>query len=148
MSVNDIIKDEKLLHPKVFEKLQLLKKELDKLNIQYNISETYRSPERQDFLKKTGKSNASQFSSYHQLCLAFDIYPLTIDRKKIDESQYNKIGEIGVKIGLEWGGNWKSIVDKPHFQLKLYNIEQFKNGTAAKEDKFFVKLYNDYLKSK
>ena len=28
-----------------------------------------------------------------------------------------RVGAIGVSIGLEWGGNWKSIVDKPHFQL-------------------------------
>jgi hypothetical protein len=27
------------------------------------------------------------------------------------------IGEEGQKLGLEWGGSWKSIIDKPHFQL-------------------------------
>ena len=30
---------------------------------------------------------------------------------------FSRVGAIGVSIGLEWGGNWKSIVDKPHFQL-------------------------------
>ena len=29
----------------------------------------------------------------------------------------NVVGKIGQSIGLEWGGSWKSIVDKPHFQL-------------------------------
>ena len=29
----------------------------------------------------------------------------------------NVVGKIGESIGLEWGGSWKSIVDKPHFQL-------------------------------
>ena len=30
---------------------------------------------------------------------------------------FTKVGKIGVGLGLEWGGNWKSIPDKPHFQL-------------------------------
>ena len=24
----------------------------------------------------------------------------------------------GMDLGLEWGGNWTSIVDQPHFQLR------------------------------
>ncbi len=29
-----------------------------------------------------------------------------------------KIAPVGKSLGLEWGGDWKSIVDNPHFQLK------------------------------
>lgn len=29
---------------------------------------------------------------------------------------WDEIGEIGVSIGLEWGGNWKEFLDRPHFQ--------------------------------
>jgi hypothetical protein len=29
----------------------------------------------------------------------------------------SRVGATGVAIGREWGGNWKSPVDKPHFQL-------------------------------
>jgi peptidoglycan LD-endopeptidase CwlK len=25
---------------------------------------------------------------------------------------------LGMDLGLEWGGSWKSIVDEPHFQLR------------------------------
>jgi peptidoglycan L-alanyl-D-glutamate endopeptidase CwlK len=25
---------------------------------------------------------------------------------------------LGTDLGLEWGGNWKTIVDEPHFQLR------------------------------
>jgi peptidoglycan LD-endopeptidase CwlK len=25
---------------------------------------------------------------------------------------------LGQELGLEWGGNWTSIVDEPHFQLR------------------------------
>ena len=29
---------------------------------------------------------------------------------------FSKVGAIGKSIGLEWGGDWKTPVDKPHFQ--------------------------------
>jgi len=32
------------------------------------------------------------------------------------------IGKLGKKQGLVWGGNWKTIVDKPHFQLSAKDI--------------------------
>jgi peptidoglycan L-alanyl-D-glutamate endopeptidase CwlK len=28
------------------------------------------------------------------------------------------VGVLGMELGLEWGGNWTSIVDQPHFQLR------------------------------
>jgi peptidoglycan L-alanyl-D-glutamate endopeptidase CwlK len=31
---------------------------------------------------------------------------------------YKVIGALGTDLGLEWGGNWKTIVDEPHFQLR------------------------------
>ena len=31
---------------------------------------------------------------------------------------YGAVGALGVDIGLEWGGSWKTIVDAPHFQLR------------------------------
>jgi hypothetical protein len=39
--------------------------------------------------------------------------------KFITESTlYDKAGEIGKALGLEWGGDFSSITDKPHFQCK------------------------------
>ena len=29
-----------------------------------------------------------------------------------------EFGALGMELGLEWGGNWTSIVDQPHFQLR------------------------------
>ena len=31
---------------------------------------------------------------------------------------YKAVGALGMELGLEWGGNWKTIVDQPHFQLR------------------------------
>ena len=32
--------------------------------------------------------------------------------------KYKAVGVLGEELGLEWGGNWKTIVDQPHFQLR------------------------------
>jgi peptidoglycan L-alanyl-D-glutamate endopeptidase CwlK len=35
-----------------------------------------------------------------------------------DSPKYKAVGVLGEQLGLEWGGNWTSIVDQPHFQLR------------------------------
>jgi peptidoglycan L-alanyl-D-glutamate endopeptidase CwlK len=35
-----------------------------------------------------------------------------------DSPKYKAVGVLGADLGLEWGGNWKTIVDQPHFQLR------------------------------
>ena len=31
---------------------------------------------------------------------------------------YKAVGALGVELGLEWGGDWRTLVDQPHFQLR------------------------------
>lgn len=35
-----------------------------------------------------------------------------------DSMPWAKAGALGRAVGLEWGGGWKSFVDRPHFQLR------------------------------
>ena len=35
-----------------------------------------------------------------------------------DSPKYKAAGVLGRDLGLEWGGNWKTMVDQPHFQLR------------------------------
>jgi peptidoglycan LD-endopeptidase CwlK len=63
--------------------------------------------------------------SNHNFGIAIDV---TIFKGSTDAEQaktpvfesplYKVIGALGTDLGLEWGGNWKSIVDEPHFQLR------------------------------
>ena len=56
--------------------------------------------------------------SNHNFGIAFDIGVFE-GTKYLDESpKYKAIGILGMDLGLEWGGNWKTIVDQPHFQLR------------------------------
>lgn len=56
--------------------------------------------------------------SWHEFGLAFDVavdlggHPTWPN----DMGLWERIGELGEAVGLEWGGRFKSIIDRPHFQ--------------------------------
>ena len=63
-------------------------------------------------------TNARGGQSNHNFGIAFDIGVFD-GRRYLDHSPlYKAVGAIGLGLGLEWGGNWTSFVDEPHFQLR------------------------------
>lgn len=84
-----------------------------------------RTAERQKelFDKKRSKADGYKNKSYHQTGKAFDIYAIVNGKPSWDKIALTLIADhilktanrMGVK--LEWGGNWKSFKDLPHFQL-------------------------------
>ena len=48
--------------------------------------------------------------------LAFDICKNVKEQEYSDAAFFARCGAIGKSMGFEWGGDWKSFVDKPHFQ--------------------------------
>ena len=77
------------------------------------------------FAKRPQVTKARGGFSNHNFGIAIDI---TIFKGSADPEQaktpvfesplYKVIGALGTDLGLEWGGNWTSIVDEPHFQLR------------------------------
>ncbi|MES2936543.1 MAG: M15 family metallopeptidase [Pseudomonadota bacterium] len=56
--------------------------------------------------------------SNHNFGIAFDVGVFE-GTKYLDESpRYMAVGALGTELGLEWGGNWESFKDQPHFQLR------------------------------
>jgi len=50
---------------------------------------------------------------------------------------YKEVGGIGKSLGLEWGGDWKSIVDEPHFEVKTgLTMAEKRARVAAGKDLF------------
>ena len=116
------------------------------------ISETLRTAAEQDALYAQGRTKPGNivtnaqgrsYRSQHQWGIAFDFYlKMDIDGDgKISDDAYNdskghfkRAAEIAKKLGLAWGGDWKSIVDKPHLYLPEWGstptalIQQFKTG--------------------
>lgn len=123
------------LHPRLQELLPKLIEECRKRGIYIKIGECMRSVKEQDAIYAQGRTKpgikvtnarGSSYSSMHQWGVAADFFldmDVDGDGKKADDafnnstSLFEKVGAIGMKLGLEWGGNWKSIKDRPHFQL-------------------------------
>lgn len=54
--------------------------------------------------------------SNHNFGVAWDIGIFQAGKYIPESPLYKKAGEIGKRLGLEWGGDWQSIQDEPHFQ--------------------------------
>lgn len=67
---------------------------------------------------KPGKivTNAKGGLSWHNYHVAADVCPFNGKDFIWESPDWDKIGEIGKKCGLEWGGDWKT-PDRPHFQM-------------------------------
>ena len=92
------------------------------------VTSGFRSFAEQDTLYAQGRTlpgnivtNARGGESLHNYGCAFDV----VDRYKGYNIDWAKLGALGKSLGLEWGGDWKSFVDKPHFQIM--------NGYALKD---------------
>lgn len=70
--------------------------------------------------KKDVVTNAKAGYSFHNFGLAIDFAVYNPDGKTINwtvDSKWRRVGAIGKSLGLEWGGDWTSFKDYPHFQL-------------------------------
>jgi len=63
-------------------------------------------------------TNARGGQSNHNFGLAFDVGVFKGEKYLGESPIYEKLGPVGEGIGLEWGGRWKSRVDRPHYQVK------------------------------
>jgi hypothetical protein len=64
-------------------------------------------------------TNARGGYSNHNFGIAWDIGIFDGNEYLDESSLYDRAGEIGRSMGLEWGGDWHGITDKPHFQCKV-----------------------------
>jgi peptidoglycan LD-endopeptidase CwlK len=56
--------------------------------------------------------------SNHNFGIAFDIGVFEAGKYVEESTKYKAVGVLGSELGLEWGGNWKTIQDEPPFQLR------------------------------
>ena len=58
--------------------------------------------------------------SNHNFGIAWDIGVFTASGGYLsDGPEYAQAAKLGLASPVEWGGNWKTILDRPHFQLAL-----------------------------
>jgi peptidoglycan L-alanyl-D-glutamate endopeptidase CwlK len=87
------------------------------------VTNTLRDAEYQAYLYAQGRTRPGnkvtnmQLIGPHGFGLAYDIVPVVNRKAQWNNTALWQIaGEEGKKLGLTWGGDWKSIVDKPHFE--------------------------------
>lgn len=66
--------------------------------------------------KKAVVTNARPGESAHNFAAAFDICVQGPVPYPNDDKLWQAYGEVGERLGLTWGGRWKGIVDRPHFE--------------------------------
>lgn len=125
------------LHPKVRNTFKnFIEAAETRLNITLRITDGYRSIAQQDELYAQGRTkpgkivtNSKGGQSYHNYGLAVDLVPM-VGNKPDYNYDYEKIKEIAAEYGIAWGGDFKRLVDKPHFEKTLgYTVSQLSSIT-------------------
>jgi hypothetical protein len=114
-----MICDLSALHPffrdKVLELISICRSK----GIELAVVETYRTVAKQNEYKQLGKiyTRSAGGRSKHQYGLAVDVVPV-IDSVASwhNEAVWKKVGLVGEKLGLRWGGRWRHPYDPGHFE--------------------------------
>lgn len=76
-------------------------------------------------------TNARGGFSNHNFGIAFDI-GLFKGNKYLESSKlYRTVSPAGRDIGLEWGGDWKTFTDEPHYQYPSPDLKTLRERKAA-----------------
>ena len=103
----------------------VVKRAIEITSQDFSVGEGLRSIERQRELVETGKSTT--MNSRHLTGHAVDLFPYPVSW---DWEHFYPIADAMKKaaeelnVDLEWGGDWKSFPDGPHFQLSRKSYPQ------------------------
>lgn len=114
-----MICDLSALHPYFRDKVMELIAICKSKGIELAVVETYRTVAKQNEYKKLGKIYTRSVGgrSKHQYGLAVDVVPVLDSVPSWhNEVVWRKIGLVGEKLGLRWGGRWRHPYDPGHFE--------------------------------
>jgi hypothetical protein len=114
-----MITDLNALHPFFRDQITQLIAKCRAKGIELAVVETYRTHAKQHEYTSMGKkyTTARAGQSKHQYGLAVDVVPVINSTPVWDNAVlWRKIGSIGEKLGLRWGGRWKDPYDPAHFE--------------------------------
>lgn len=127
----------KLLHPNYREQIKLWYLEINKKlpkGVRLRFTHTYRSIEEQNKLynQRPKVTNAKGGQSIHNYGLAFDIVILfdkdgngTFETASFKVDKYwLQVAEFFKAKGFVWGGDFKSLYDAPHFEVKGFKWQE------------------------
>ena len=89
--------------------------------VDFSVVDGLRTIAEQQSYVKSGASKT--MDSYHLTGHAVDIYPWVNGKTSHNESDYLKVRDAMIQsakqlgVDIQWGGNWKTFVDRPHWQI-------------------------------
>lgn len=150
------------LHPVVARASKILIRLAYKQGINIVVVQGLRTIEEQNALYAQGRTkpgskvtNAKGGYSNHNFGMAIDFALLNSSLNDVlwdTNADYNKDGKpdwmqvvaIAKQLGFEWGGDWKSIVDKPHLEMTFgLSTADYRNGRKPTEAQ--IKVQNALL---
>lgn len=102
--------------------VKLMEESIKESPYDFGITEGIRTPERQKQLYNEGKSLT--LKSKHLIGRAVDIAVFVEGKLTWDFKYYKPVAEHikkvaeTLKVNIIWGGDWRRLVDAPHFELK------------------------------
>ena len=135
------IRDINELLPIAQKACRLFLSECKKEGLDVLITETYRSQDRQNELYAQGRTKAGQKvtwtkNSRHTSRLAWDICKNKKGEEYSDYDFFASCGAIAKRLGITWGGDWKT-PDRPHFEVsKNWSYEGDEEMTTEERQKF------------
>jgi peptidoglycan L-alanyl-D-glutamate endopeptidase CwlK len=125
------------LEPKVADMCHAFVAECEKQGISVIITSTYRSNEEQAALYALGRTkpgnrvtNAKPGQSLHNYKVAFDFCPIIHGKAVWNNAElFERCGEIGESVGLQWSGRFLTFRESAHFEFKGgLNLKDFQAG--------------------
>lgn len=119
--MNSTIRDISELIPTAQIACNMFMKKCSDAGLNVLITETYRSQERQNYLYEQGRTRSGNIvtwtkNSRHTSRRAWDICKNVKGHEYDDPEFFVSCGKIAGKLGITWGGNWKT-PDTPHFEV-------------------------------
>lgn len=114
-----MITDLQSLHPYFRDKVLALIRACHEKGIELAIVESYRTHTKQNEYKSMGRkyTRSKGGHSKHQYGLAVDVVPmLDTVAQWHNYALWKKVGTIGERLGLRWGGRWRHPFDPGHFE--------------------------------
>lgn len=115
------------INPQLANRIRLMASELRSQGITIMAVSGLRTFAEQNALYAQGRTtpgsivtNARGGQSLHNYGLAVDVVPVGANGQpdwNVGSDVWQRIGAAGKNQGIEWGGDWTSFVDRPHFQM-------------------------------
>ncbi len=125
------------LHPLMQTKAQALLANAKAKGLSVWVVDGLRTIAEQDALYAKGRTapgskvtNVKGGGSYHNYGVAIDVV-FTGPQPWGEQHDWKALGQAGVEAGLEWGGNWTSFIDRPHFQIAGLSTALLRSWHAA-----------------